>query len=637
MCGDELDAENLKSVLKICREAGDTVNFWSGKMDALAGIFEMKGIHVPLIQSVPSELEFFVLLKRLLEKFGPAFEEEEDECMKLLKECVQQLRVVGVTESMLCKLMAEIAKEKLEAKVQSFAGCWEDACLEALLSWLEDHLTKLVRHVVKELDMSTLYCELLVSFIDTRKKELFDIIVGFPEETTEAVNDLKSAVDLLTKEGKGKMVPEYHSTLMLSQKDRLLHPGANTSDIIHTYMLSIQVLRILDPSGVTLDKVAAPIRKYLVQRSDTIRCIVQSLTDPNGDLFAELSKTEKVVNDEEDPSKWTPAPADGLPQSDGVSKNKDIVDLLINIFGGSEPFVNEFKTLLGHRLLAVTDYNVDTDIRNLELLKLRFGESSLHDCEIMLRDMADSKRINKFIQSLPNKHELVSCVNGTIISHLYWPSLQSYDPSFKPAQVITDVLKSYQESYTELKATRKLQWNMNYGETSIEVEMPSKKVQTFESVSFLQLTVLECFQSKGQWSLEGLHEKLEVSSSKDSVKRALMFWCSSGVIREAEGGLFSLIKADEEEGRNEGAMEDDMMMIDSDEGDDDDWEMVEPFISHMLTNLGSLSLQQIHEQLSNFIADMYNHDINELREYLKTMVQEEKLVLKDGLYSQPPT
>ena len=38
-------------------------------------------------------------------------------------------------------------------------------------------------------------------------------------------------------------------------------------------------------------------------------------------------------------------------------------------------------------------------LRYLELLKLRFGESHLHFCEIMLKDIADSRRINAHIQS----------------------------------------------------------------------------------------------------------------------------------------------------------------------------------------------------------------------------------------------
>ena len=37
--------------------------------------------------------------------------------------------------------------------------------------------------------------------------------------------------------------------------------------------------------------------------------------------------------------------------------------------------------------------------RNLEILKIRFGEAPLQVCEVMLKDMTDSKRIDQHVQS----------------------------------------------------------------------------------------------------------------------------------------------------------------------------------------------------------------------------------------------
>lgn len=36
-------------------------------------------------------------------------------------------------------------------------------------------------------------------------------------------------------------------------------------------------------------------------------------------------------------------------------------------------------------------------VRHLELLKLRFGEDALRTCEVMLKDMAESRRIAAFV------------------------------------------------------------------------------------------------------------------------------------------------------------------------------------------------------------------------------------------------
>lgn len=38
--------------------------------------------------------------------------------------------------------------------------------------------------------------------------------------------------------------------------------------------------------------------------------------------------------------------------------------------------------MLSDKLLSKTDYNCDREIRTLELLKLRFGDANLHNCEV---------------------------------------------------------------------------------------------------------------------------------------------------------------------------------------------------------------------------------------------------------------
>jgi anaphase-promoting complex subunit 2 len=53
----------------------------------------------------------------------------------------------------------------------------------------------------------------------------------------------------------------------------------------------IRSLRILDPSDVFLDFVSQPVRAYLLNRKDTVRCIVSSLTSSmDSELQGELKK-----------------------------------------------------------------------------------------------------------------------------------------------------------------------------------------------------------------------------------------------------------------------------------------------------------------------------------------------------------
>lgn len=81
----------------------------------------------------------------------------------------------------------------------------------------------------------------------------------------------------------------------------------------------------------------------------------------------------------------------------------DIISMLVNIYGSKELFVNEYRTLLADRILTQFNYEIEKEIRYLELLKLRFGETQLHFCEVMLKDVADSKRLNTRVTEARNK------------------------------------------------------------------------------------------------------------------------------------------------------------------------------------------------------------------------------------------
>eukprot|EP00955_Chlamydomonas_euryale_P098091 365123-Chlamydomonas_euryale.AAC.31 len=54
---------------------------------------------------------------------------------------------------------------------------------------------------------------------------------------------------------------------------------------------------------------------------------------------------------------------------------------------------------MGAQLLTQVDYDCESVLCTTELLKLRFGEAPLHACEVMLKDVADSKRANASIHT----------------------------------------------------------------------------------------------------------------------------------------------------------------------------------------------------------------------------------------------
>ena len=48
----------------------------------------------------------------------------------------------------------------------------------------------------------------------------------------------------------------------------------------------------------------------------------------------------------------------------------DIISMLVNIYGSKELFVNEYRTLLADRILTNFNYEIEKEIRYLELLKV---------------------------------------------------------------------------------------------------------------------------------------------------------------------------------------------------------------------------------------------------------------------------
>jgi anaphase-promoting complex subunit 2 len=146
-----------------------------------------------------------------------------------------------------------------------------------------------------------------------------------------------------------------------------------------------------------------------------------------------------------------------------TNKPSDIISTLVSIYDSQDLFVKELQVLLAQRLLAITKAGIDrverevnmfpqprssslvcsrdTQRRNIEILKIRFGEAALQVCEVMLRDMTDSKRIDQHVQSqkkvsplnhrrlnsVTEKRNMQSVLHPTIISRAFWPSLESSD------------------------------------------------------------------------------------------------------------------------------------------------------------------------------------------------------------------
>lgn len=249
----------------------------------------------------------------------------------------------------------------------------------------------------------------------------------------------------------------------------------------------------------------------------------------------------------------------------------------------------------------------------------------------MLRDVADSRRVNKLCAA---EGETLAAL---VLSHLYWPALPPAPP-LSPAPALAALLERFQTAFAERKASRRLQWHLGLGEVALEVRLPSGRLLSFEGLSFLQASVLELLPERPQWLLEDLAARAGLAvapGGPEQLRRALLFWAAAGLAREEAPGRWALRQ--DEAGLREGgaaaaaaAGEVEAMDEGGDEGEED-LGLAEPFVLHMLNNLGPLTLAQIQEQLRSFAE--IDRPLPVLREFLAGMVAAEKLALKDGLYS----
>lgn len=116
-------------------------------------------------------------------------------------------------------------------------------------------------------------------------------------------------------------------------------------------------------------------------------------------------------------------------QGNHALRSADIVSLLVDIYGSKELFVTEYRAMLAERLLTKAAYDTDREVRTLELLKLRFGDEAMLLCDVMLKDMADSKRIDSNIKAAAGLSSGLETTSATILSSLFWPALGEPAPA----------------------------------------------------------------------------------------------------------------------------------------------------------------------------------------------------------------
>lgn len=305
----------------------------------------------------------------------------------------------------------------------------------------------------------------------------------------------------------------------------------DTHAILVYYVNIVYALRLVDTSGVILSQVLPPVQRYLRTRPDTIHAVVSALLgdDPSFQLLrmelasagASLTTSHaRAQEDEEaqarpeywtDPT-WAPRPVDAGPEF-GQMRSRDVIDLLVSIFDDHAGFIRALEQHTAHQLVRTQDYDTGRVQRNNAIFKRRFGESSLHHCDVMLADIATSAGHDAhFHQACDGALAATpaTAVHPLVISRQFWPEIDTR--TFTLPIRLADALDAYAQHYARAERKRRVKWLPHLGTVDVEVEMSDgRRIQA--SVSPLEAAVAELVAGMGVPAEAGAEDAIETDES----------------------------------------------------------------------------------------------------------------------------
>nr|CAH8867996.1 unnamed protein product [Trichobilharzia regenti] len=654
----------------------------------------------------------------------------------------------------------------------------------------EVFLPRLFSSKCDTLDISLELSDVVVysAFYSVHKPDMFSLVIEYPDSVA-ALMDLGKCLDHLP------VRQDLIAHLTKEIRHRLLHPGVHTEQILAAYNYLVRALRLIDNTFLVQDIVCEPVSACLRQREDAVRCIVDKLiSGPESDTGDDEVKTEEYADTTtelhqelllpkplevesldggeesdtdivfEDPpfdsevdtvnlsnknfvwdNDWKADPIEALYQGGGSWRRKlDLLSMLVSIYGSKKAFLVEYKQLLSQRLLRQRSFHTTRELRNLELLKLRFGEQNLHECEVMLKDIRDSKRIASLVSesaasasskgkhteqtdklnspgsvtvtsnsntttttdsdniqnkdsvsdiktlptvvsasgsittvASPSNKNIIFPLSAYILSIHYWPEL--LDVSFKVPEAFRPVFEHYEKCFQCHKGNRTLNWMHKLGLVNIDLTLGKRTIKI--DVTPLQASIIYLFTKQRAWCIRDLAQKLETQIS--SIRSSLCMFIQLGFLRPLNSQNSNSMRTldtleayevcDETDtsggggGGGEKSTDADRLTPSHDPGKVVDSPAIETasnwifssednsdaivtsvkdrkekelqvfwsYITAMLTNLGSLSLDRIHSMLRMFAlgsTSSLEFSRDELRKFLDRKIREGRLGCDGDIY-----
>ncbi|KAJ3276763.1 Anaphase-promoting complex subunit 2 [Terramyces sp. JEL0728] len=388
---------------------------------------------------------------------------------------------------------------------------------------------------------------------------IFEIVRDYPD----SLPSLDNLRQCLERSG------EYHdlkSSINCAIRDRLLIIDARTQDILDIYLAtrhSLEVLKLQEPVKL---EILYPIKET---RDDSSRKIILRILE-NSD-----------------------------PENDEPIAEND-VETLIDIFPTKSVFAKEYQSILCEQLTHLSGY----DIRQVEMLKSRFGDVEMSQVSVMMKDVADSRRIF-------NHYSTKAQAEFTRVD------------SKMPA-AIAEQIATYEKAFEETKASRKLNWIPTAGVVDLEVQGETGPVNL--KATPLQATVLLIFQQVDEIELSEV--EIQTNFPVKLIVEAVQFWKTHNIL-DLIGNIIVSLQSIPKARLNallnvngEFAPDHSVLPQYTEQSD-----LIWPMVQGMLTNLGPSTTAAIHQTLEMFNSEIFQYNLTEteLQSVLEFMVGQEKL------------
>ena len=219
----------------------------------------------------------------------------------------------------------------------------------------------------------------------------------------------------------------------------------------------------------------------------------------------------------------------------------DRLSLLFDLFGSDADFIEEYENILAEKFLLSRVTDINEEIKNIELLKLRFGETKMLRSTVIMRDVNDSHRFNHNYQEdlkasrQPQNQAAFSPTHSRLlfVSSGFWP-VNSEVSHFEYPEAFGKVFEQVHAQFKKHKHIMSLKHHNNLGSVELELTFRNGQKGKFRCEP-VQAAIISLFDKtnnpqQASLSVDFIAERLQAHANY--IKTKIFYWIKRGVLQE---------------------------------------------------------------------------------------------------------